>query len=198
MKRIAKLSLLTLLMANLGVALAQQKSAAGPPASSLKVITADGVMDHIKVLSSDEFEGRAPGSRGEELSVNYISDQFKKVGLLPGNTDGTYLQKVPVVGIAANSKAELSFSGGGKEQKLKFGDDFVAFTKRVRDKVSVDADMVFVGYGVVAPEYKWDDFKDVDVRGKVIVMLINDPAIPDPKDPKRLDPKMFGGRAMTY
>ena len=81
---------------------------------------------------------------------------------------------------------------------LEFGDDFVAWTKRVKEKESMDAEMVFVGYGVVAPEYNWDDYKNVDVRGKVIVMLINDPPIPDPNDPSKLDAKMFGGRAMTY
>ena len=201
MKRLPKLSLLVLLIVNLSVALAQKSRPSGPPKAALDVITAEGVMNHIKVIASDEFEGRAPGTHGEELSINYISDQFKKIGLAPGNTDGSYFQKVPVVGIAANNDTTMTFSGAGKETKLKFGDDFVAFTRRVRENVSFDADMVFVGYGVVAPEYKWDDFKDVDVRGKVIVMLVNDPAIPDPKNPKNpkaLDPKMFKGRAMTY
>ena len=104
------------------------------------------------------------------------------MGIAPGNTDGTYTQKVPLVGITANKDAKLELDVKGKKMSLGFGDDFVAWTKRVKERESVDAEMVFVGYGVVAPEYNWDDYKNVDVRGKVIVMLINDPPIPDPND----------------
>src|ERR1051325_8123013 len=177
---------------------AQKGGAMGPPASALDIITADGLMNHIKVLSSDKFEGRGPGTNGEELAVNYIADQFKQVGLEPGNTDGTYFQKVPLVGITTNQDTEMSVKAANKSMKLKFGQDFGARTIRVVDKTSFDADMVFVGYGVVAPEYGWDDYKGMDVRGKVLVMLVNDPPVPDPNDPTKLDPKMFGGKAMTY
>jgi Zn-dependent M28 family amino/carboxypeptidase len=155
-------------------------------------------MDDIKTLSSDEFEGRAPGTRGEELSINYVADQFKKVGLQPGNTDGTYFQKVPLVGITASKDRDLLFKTHTNALKLKFGDDYVAWTERVQAETKIDSDLVFVGYGVVAPEYNWDDYKDVDVRGKVLVMLVNDPPVPDPKNPAELDPKTFGGKAMTY
>jgi Zn-dependent M28 family amino/carboxypeptidase len=166
--------------------------------AAMDQITADRVMSHIKILASDEFEGRGPGTRGEELSINYIADQFKKIGLQPGNTDGTYFQKVPLVGITTNQATEMRVKVGGKDMALKFGDDFVARTVRVVDKTSFDADMVFVGYGVVAPEYNWDDYKGQDVRGKVLIMLVNDPPVPDPNKPSELDPKTFGGRAMTY
>jgi Zn-dependent M28 family amino/carboxypeptidase len=176
----------------------RSKRQINPAPAAMTAITAEDLMRHIKTLSSDEFEGRAPGTHGEELSINYIAEQFKKIGLAPGNTDGTYLQKVPLVGITANKDAVLRFETPKGEMKLRFGDDFVAWTKRVVDSSSIDADVVFVGYGVVAPEYNWDDFKDVDVRGKVIVMLINDPPVPDPRNPSRLDPKTFGGKAMTY
>jgi len=162
------------------------------------VITADGVMSHIKVLASDEYEGRGPGTHGEDLSINYIADQFKKIGLEPGNTDGTYFQKVPLVGISTQQNATMDVKASGKDMKLRFTDDFVARTVRVTEKTGFDADMVFVGYGVVAPEYGWDDYKGVDVRGKVLLMLVNDPAVPDPKNPAKLDDKMFKGRAMTY
>lgn len=189
---------LIFMLALAGVAQKQAPKGMPLPPGALNTITAERVLEHVKVLASDEYEGRAPATRGEELSINYIADQFKKVGLAPGNTDGTYFQKVPLVGITANSDARLEIKAGDKNMDLKYGDDFVAWTKRVTETTSVDADMVFVGYGVVAPEYNWDDYKDVDVRGKVIVMLINDPAIPDPKDSSKLDPKMFGGRAMTY
>jgi Zn-dependent M28 family amino/carboxypeptidase len=167
-------------------------------AAAAQVITADGLMSHIRTLSSDEFEGRAPGSRGEELTTGYIIDQFKKVGAQPGNTDGSYFQKVPVVGITTKKNEGMKVSVGAKQMNLKFGDDFVARTVRVVDKTSFDADMVFVGYGVVAPEYNWDDYKGVDVRGKVLVMLVSDPPVPDPRNPRQLDPNLFKGRAMTY
>jgi Zn-dependent M28 family amino/carboxypeptidase len=170
----------------------------GPSKSALDSITADGLMSHIKVLASDEFEGRGPGTHGEELSINYIADQFKKAGLAPGNTDGTYFQKVPLVGITTKQDAEMRIKAANKDLKLKFGEDFVARSVRVVDKTGFDADMVFVGYGVVAPEYGWDDYKGMDVRGKVLIMLVNDPPVPDPRDRSRLDEKMFKGRAMTY
>jgi Zn-dependent M28 family amino/carboxypeptidase len=173
-------------------------AAKGPDQKALDMVTTDGLMRHIKTLASDEFEGRGPGTRGEDLSINYIADQFKQIGLTPGNTDGTYFQNVPLVGITTGQDAVMKVNVGNRETSLKFGDDFVARTTRVVEKAGFDADMVFVGYGVVAPEYGWDDYKGEDVRGKVLVMLVNDPAVPDPKDPKKLDEKMFKGRAMTY
>jgi len=176
----------------------QRAASLGPPRAALDVITADGVMSHIKVLASDEFEGRAPATKGEELSINYIADQFKKIGLAPGNTDGTYFQKVPLAGIATKQDAELKIKAANKDLKLKFGKDFVARSVRIVEKPHFDADMVFVGYGVVAPEYGWDDYKGMDVRGKVLLMLVNDPQVPDPKNPAKLSEKLFKGRAMTY
>ena len=155
------------------------------------------LLDHIRVLASDEFEGRAPGSKGEELTVDYLSGQFRKMGLKPGNPDGSYIQKVPLVGITGQPKA--TFTTNGKTLELKFPQDYVASSPRFVPQISVkSSSIVFVGYGVVAPEYGWDDYKGVDVGGKTIVMLINDPAIPDPQDPSRLDEKMFKGKAMTY
>ena len=160
-------------------------------------ITPDGLLAHIKVLASDEFEGRAPGTKGEELSVKYISDQFKKIGLKPGNPDGTYTLEVPLAGI--KSEPRMSFTIGDKTIDLKYPDDFVASSARLQPEIKVEkSDVVFVGYGIVAPEYGWDDYKDVDVRGKTLLMLIGDPPIPDSKDPSKLDEKMFKGKAMTY
>jgi Zn-dependent M28 family amino/carboxypeptidase len=164
---------------------------------ALEAITPDGLLAHIKVLASDEFEGRAPGTKGEELSVKYISDQFKKIGLKPGNPDGTYTQEVPLAGI--KSEPRMSFTIGDKTIDLKYLDDFVASSARLQPEIKIDkSDVVFVGYGIVAPEYGWDDYKDVEVRGKTLLMLIGDPPIPDPKDPSKLDEKMFKGKAMTY
>src|SRR5204863_2163563 len=132
---------------------------------ALDAITPDGMLAHIKVLASDEFEGRSPGTKGEELSVKYIADQFKQIGLKPGNPDGTYTQEVPLAGIKSDPK--MSFTIGDKTTELKFPDDFVASSARIQPEVKTDkSDVVFVGYGIVAPEYGWNDYKDVDVRGK--------------------------------
>jgi Zn-dependent M28 family amino/carboxypeptidase len=164
---------------------------------ALEAITPDGLLAHIKVLASDEFEGRAPGTKGEELSVKYISDQFKQSGLKPGNPDGTYTQEVPLAGI--KSEPRMSFIVGDKTFDLKYPDDFIASSARLQPEIKINnSEVVFVGYGVVAPEYGWDDYKNVDVRGKTLLMLIGDPPVPDPKDPSKLDETMFKGKAMTY
>jgi len=168
------------------------------PIGQLPAIDLTQLLAHTKKLSSDEFEGRAPGTKGEDLSVNYLADQFKAAGLKPGNTDGTYVQRVPLVGITP-TPAPLVFQRGGQAQTLKWKDDVVAWTKHVADSASLlDSELVFVGYGVVAPEFDWDDYKGVDVKGKTIVVLVNDPPVPDPSNAAELDPKTFGGKAMTY
>ena len=170
------------------------------PLRSLPAIDPAVVLGHVKALASDAFEGRAPGTPGEEKTVAYLVDAFKKLGLKPGNPDGTYVQKVPLVGITPTA-APLTISGGSGSgpATLAWRDDVVAWTKRVTDDVKLDAsELVFVGYGVEAPEYRWDDYKGVDVAGKTLVMLVNDPPVPDPANAAALDTKTFGGRAMTY
>ena len=165
--------------------------------SGLDTITAADLMQHTKALSADEYEGRGPGTKGEELTVKYLTDQFQRLGLKPGNPDGTYVQKVPLAGFTAQPTA--SFTAGDKKIDLKFPEDYVAVSRRFVAQSKVEnSDMVFVGYGVVAPEYGWDDYKGLDVRGKTIVMLINDPAVPDANDAAKLDDKIFKGKAMTY
>ncbi len=164
---------------------------------ALEAITPDGLLAHIKILGSDQFEGRAPGTKGEELSVKYIVDQFKQTGLKPGNPDGTYIQEVPLAGI--KNEPRMSFAIGDKITELKYPDDFVASSARLQPEIRINnSDVVFVGYGIVAPEYGWDDYKGFDLRGKTVLMLIGDPPIPDPKDTSKLDEKMFKGKAMTY
>ncbi len=168
------------------------------PLGQLPDVDIAGVLAHTRVLSSDEFEGRAPASKGEERTVAYLIDQFKKAGLKPGNTDGTYIQKVPLVGITAGP-APLIVRRGARQETLKWRDDVVAWTKHVEPRVAIkDSELVFVGYGVVAPEFEWDDYKGMDVKGKTLVMLVNDPPVADAATPGQLDPKAFGGRAMTY
>ena len=170
---------------------AEQKKAA------LDSVNSEDLLRHIRTLSSDEFEGRGPGTRGEELSVKYITEQFQRIGLKPGNPDGTYVQKVPLAGFT--SSPEVTLKAGGKEMKLENLKDYVAVSRRYEEQVNVDdSDVVFVGYGVEAPEFGWDDYKGLDVRGKTIVMLVNDPAVPLAGDPTKLDPNVFKGDAMTY
>jgi len=164
---------------------------------ALEAITPDGLLAHIKILASDQFEGRAPGTKGEELSVKYITDQLKQIGLKPGNPNGSYVQEVPLAGI--KSEPRISFTIGDRTTELKYPDDFVASSARLQSEIKVEnSNMVFVGYGIVAPEYGWDDYKDADLRGKTILMLIGDPPVPDPKDVSKLDDKVFKGKAMTY
>jgi Zn-dependent M28 family amino/carboxypeptidase len=172
------------------------ESASAEP-SKAATVTTNNLLRHIQVLSSDEFEGRAPGTRGETLSVDYLIRQFRQIGLRPGNPDGTYVQQVPLMGFRA--EPNVTFSSTETRMNLTFPTETVVWSRRFVPEVTVrDSDVVFVGYGIVAPEYHWDDYKDVDVRGKTILMLINDPPIPDPKDPSKLDETMFKGRAMTY
>jgi len=169
----------------------------GPTEAAGRAITAAGILGHIKILSSDEYEGRLPGTRGGELTVKYITEQFKKLHLAPGNPDGSYVEAVALAGI--RGRATGSFMAGGQTITLEFPKDAVALTERFLPDVAVkDSDMIFVGYGVVAPEYDWDDYKGVDVRGKTLVMLINDPPVVDPHDASKLDDSKFKGRAMTY
>ena len=165
--------------------------------ASVPAIDSNRLFEHIKVLSDDSFEGRSPGSVGEEKTVAYLSEQFKAAGASPGNPDGTWVQNVPLVGI--RSTPTWNFDGCASSLKLNSPDEYVAWTTQVKPQVEVKAsDLVFVGYGVVAPEYGWDDYKGLDVKGKTLVMLVNDPAIPDPADPSKLDSNMFKGKAMTY
>src|SRR5258708_24533405 len=120
---------------------------------ALDVITPDALLAHIKILASDEFEGRAPGSKGEQLSTKYIADQFRAIGLKPGNPDGTYIQEVPLAGI--KSDPHLQFIVNGKPpMDLKFADDFVASSARLQAEIKIDnSHLVFVGHGLVGPEY---------------------------------------------
>jgi Zn-dependent M28 family amino/carboxypeptidase len=156
------------------------------------------VLADITRLSSDEFQGRAPGSEGERLTVQYLTEQFKAAGLEPGNPDGTWVQKVPLVGMRPVVTSPFIITQGGKARQMKVLGDIVPFSRRVSETVALDkSDVVFVGYGIQAPEFQWDDYKGVDVKGKTILMLVNDPPVPG-NGLDGLDPATFGGKAMTY
>ena len=150
---------------------------------------------HLKFLSSDLLEGRGPGTRGDALATSYIASQFEAMGLEPAGDDGTYFQKVPLLGITMNSDAShLAFTRNGATTigPMKYREEFAGGNQSQQDNVDVDSDVIFVGHGVVAPEYKWDDYKGVDVRGKTLIMLVDDP----PANTK--EPDLFKGRARTY
>ena len=158
---------------------------------------ASQILAHVTALSADEMEGRAPGTAGERRTVAYLVGQFRQLGLEPGNPDGTYVQRVPFLAFTATPTA--SFTIRNQRVDLKCPDDYVAVSRQGKADVAVtDSDIVFVGYGVVAPEFGWDDYKGVDLRGKTVVMLIGDPPVPDPANPKALDPATFKGPDMTY
>jgi Zn-dependent M28 family amino/carboxypeptidase len=181
-----------------GLSIGCQRSPSAPD-EAMQGISGERMLAHVRTLASDEFEGRGPGSaKGDPLTTQYLENHFRQLGIEPGNPNGTYLQNVPLVGITADPAMQLTFSGRGQTLTAKYQDDFVAGTRRVVDSTSTDAEMVFAGYGVQAPEFGWDDFKGVDVRGKVIVVLVNDPPAPDAARANGLDPATFGGKAMTY
>jgi len=195
--RLSSCRSLALLPLVLAAACASQP--AGPkPMADLPNVSTDAILADIRKLASDEFEGRAPGSNGETLTVQYLSEEFRKAGLEPGNPDGTWVQKVPLVAVTS-APTPLVVRKGGVKKPFKVRDEFIAFSKHVVDQVTIeDSELVFAGYGVQAPEYNWDDFKGLDVKGKTIIVLVNDPPVPDPANTKELDSKAFGGKAMTY
>jgi Zn-dependent M28 family amino/carboxypeptidase len=171
------------------------------PASAVAVpevaIEADELRRHIEILASDELEGRAPGTPGEQRTVAYLVEQLRGLGLAPGNPDGTYVQEVPLVGY--RNQTELTIEVAGKPLPMALPDDAIAGSRRFVPELAVDgSQLVFVGYGIEAPEYQWSDYEGMDVTGKTLVMLVNDPPIRDPANPAQLDPAMFKGRAMTY
>ena len=148
---------------------------------------------HIEILASDEFGGRAPASPGEEMTVDYLVDHFKKIGLEPGNGD-SFTQDVPLMRVTAVNAPALAFNGpGGEELLLDYGPDQVIWTRRqVNEALLENSELVFVGYGIVAPERDWNDYQGIDVTGKTVVMLVNDPGF------ATQDPGLFNGNAMTY
>ncbi len=153
--------------------------------------SAERMTKDIKYLASDELGGRAPGSRGERLAVNYLARAYEAMGLSPGNPDGSYFQEVPLIGARLTNEPVLELRGANASIELRYGKDFMGWTLRKQETVEVrNAGLVFVGYGIEAPEYGWNDYKGVDLKGKIIVMLVGDPPLPDST--------MFGGKAMTY
>jgi Zn-dependent M28 family amino/carboxypeptidase len=164
---------------------------AGVPA--IPSISEATLRDVTTRLASDEFEGRSPGTRGEELTVNYLTEQFRAAGLQPGN-NGSWTQDVPLIEMTSTNYSALRFSGGGVNMSLRHADDFVANSYRITPRTDIrNSDVVFVGYGINAPERGWNDYADIDVRGRTVVILVNDPDWQTPTVGGT-----FNGRAMTY
>ncbi len=167
---------------------------APPPAaetpSVVAQVTGDKIKAHIRFLADDLLEGRGPGSRGDDLTQLYLATQLQSYGVQPAAADGSWIQPVPLVGVTTGAPKEINFTKGGESLTLKHHDDMMASSGLAQESVSIqDAELVFVGYGIQAPEFKWDDFKDVDVKGKILVVMNN-----DPED----DPNMFAGKRRLY
>ena len=158
-------------------------------------IRPENIETHVRFLSHDLLEGRGTGQRGGDIAGQYIAAQFALYGLQPGGDDGSYLQKVPLVGITPGADTRFTLVPGdgaaanAKPMDLKPLVEYVAYDQTQQAESNVDADIVYVGYGIEAPEYNWDDYKGVDVKGKVLLMLVNQPSD---------DPKIFHGKALTY
>ena len=158
--------------------------------AAMQKIDPERIRAHVRYLSHDLLEGRGTGQRGGDIAAEYIGTQFALYGLKPAGDNGTYLQKVPMVGITPAPETTFSLVSSNGTVDLKPLDQYVAYDQTQQPQSDVDAQIVYVGYGIEAPEYKWDDYKGADVRGKVLLMLVNEP----PSD----DENFFKGKALTY
>jgi Zn-dependent M28 family amino/carboxypeptidase len=168
-----------------------QNRTAHPWDKTAATVDPERIRQHVRFLSHDLLEGRGTGQRGGDIAAEYIGTQFALAGLKPAGENGTYMQPVPLIGVTTQPDSAFTFTTAkGQQMPLKFKDDWVAYNEKLTDKSDVDADVVFVGYGIDAPEYKWDDYKGTDVKGKVLLMLVNEP----PSN----DANFFTGPALTY
>jgi len=169
----------------------------GPLPAGPEGVSGENLLNHIQILASDKFEGRGPGTAGEKLTVEYLIAQFKRLGLESGNPDGSYVQAVPLIG--SRSTPNLSLKVNGSELPLAYPLDYVARSYRAQPEVVArNSEVVFAGYGIVAPEFGWDDFKDTDIRGKTVILIEGEPAAPDPHDPAKPDTTFFQGAVQTH
>jgi Zn-dependent M28 family amino/carboxypeptidase len=189
-----------------GTLLAQQPSAAArksaespavvagvPPAAvtAMRSIDAERIRAHVKFLSHDLLEGRGTGQRGGDIAAEYIAAQFQLAGLEPAGENGSYMQKVALMGVTTQPQTTFSMvPQGAQPMQLTLRDDYVVTDETLSESADIDAEMIFVGYGIAAPEYGWDDYKGADVKGKVLLMLVN--------EPPSTDEKFFKGAALTY
>jgi Zn-dependent M28 family amino/carboxypeptidase len=172
------------------IAAAPTRAAVATEVAASPYITADRLRGHVRFLSSDLLEGRGPASRGDALTQEYIAAQMQGAGLLPGAPDGTFFQPFDIVGVSAKNPSPLVVTRGSEKVELKYHDDYIAVSGVQSPDAGVqDAEVVFAGYGIVAPEYQWDDFKGADLKGKVLLVMNNDP---------ESDPNLFAGKTRLY
>lgn len=182
MRKLTSLLLLVLLPAS------AHAQAAAPGGAIARAISPSAYMAHLRFLSDDALEGRAPSTRGGELAAKYIAAQFERLGLTPAGDSGTWYHRIPV--ITHDPTPTFSYGAGPGTTPLRYKEDYVAWSMRNDSLVSATAPVVFVGYGITAPDEQWADFDGVDVKGKIIVCLVNDPGL--------FDPAIFKGKALTY
>lgn len=191
MSNLALQLVIAALVMSAGVGMSQQEATLK---AAEQTIDAEKIRAHVRFLADDLLEGRGPGMRGAEIAAKYIATEFALDGLKPGGDDGSYLQQIKMVGVktvaAETSYQFVPLKGGNRPIKLAYGDDYTVSNQQQKALVEIDAPLVFVGYGVTAPEFGWDDYAGVEVKGKVIVCIVGDP----PSE----DPKFFAGRALTY
>ena len=191
-KLISKKSILVLILTLAAFSLEAQQALPAAAEKAMNSIDAERIRATVKYLSDDALEGRGTGQKGGDRAADWIAAQFKSYGLIPAGDHGTFFQEVKFYGVTTDPKqTRFSFiSKSGQETSLKFADEFVATDQTHAEKSEIDAPIVFVGYGINAPEYDWDDYKGADLKGKAVLMLVNEP----PSD----DPDFFKGRALTY
>ncbi|HUS20105.1 MAG TPA: M28 family peptidase [Terriglobales bacterium] len=169
-------------------------SAAATPAGAaeaMRHVSKERIREHIRFLSHDLLEGRGTGQRGGDIAAEYIASQFALYGLKPAGANGSYMQKVPLVGVTTEPQSTFTITpANGEAMNLAFKDQWVAYNETLSDRAEINADIVWMGYGITAPEYHWDDYKGIDVKGKVLLMLVNEPSSDDEK--------FFKGKALTY
>src|SRR5262245_41682840 len=163
---------------------------ATPAAAAEPEISAERVRADVKLLSSDRFEGRGVGTRGEELATDFIAREFAKAGLKPAGQRATFFQPVPLIRVTTDPKATLAATNGEESIRFRCEEEFSGQSQAQVAEIDFDGEAMFVGHGITAPEFNWDDYAGVDVNGKVVVLFTNEP----PSD----DPKFFGGKALTY
>jgi Zn-dependent M28 family amino/carboxypeptidase len=191
MKRMMQLTLAAILLT--AAYLAAEKTAVIPPAAKkiADAFSTDRMKADLEFLASDLLEGRGTGQRGGDVAAAYIAAQFQQAGLKPAGENGTYMQKVPLLGLTTSPETALKMvPNNGDPIQLKYLDEFIANALTHKSEEIINAPLVFVGYGVNAPEFGWNDYAGIDTKGKVVLALVN--------DPPSTDPKVFGGKAMTY
>src|SRR5579862_1267422 len=159
-------------------------------AAQMTDISGERIRYHVKFLASDLLEGRGVGARGGDLATEYIATQFALAGLKPAGDNGTFFQRVPLINVTPDPSSTLAASGHDRQATFRWLDEFVGYAEEQKPDARFDGEAIFVGHGIVAPEFGWDDYKGVDVKGKVVVLFTN--------EPQSDDPKFFAGKALTY